>query len=382
MFIVKKIILFILLISFFITFNPTNTSASGRAQTGNETLTPPARVIEILEESSGEYSSNGVRYEYQVARVKILSGPFKDQELVAINENYHLSNANDDYSLAWVKENDKVIVQVGVFNGEIIHAEIMTHTRDLPTAFLLFIFIGLLLYYGKKQGFKAVVSIGITLILIFKFMIPYLFQGYNPIFLAIITGTIVTVVTFLLVSGLSKKMLAATIGTVGGLAAAAFISIIFSKAMRLSGYHSDDERILLSISNEISFDFQGLLLAGIIIGALGAIMDVAISIASSMEEVRKSNPRIKNVEIFKSGMNVGKDIMGTMANTLILAYVGAGLPLLITLYGYESTFSQMIHMEFLAVEILRTAAGSIGLILSIPITAFVASLLLKENRRY
>lgn len=350
------------------------------AQNLSHTFDPTARVIEIVEERYEENDYNSLRIEYQSARVKILEGKFKGEIMIAVSEKYIPDSVNQPKDEFWIKENDKVVVQIAVFNGEIIKAEIMTHARDLSSILLISILIALLLLFGKRQGLKAVVTLGITLMLIFKFMFPRLFDGYPPIYLAIITGTIVTIVTFLMVSGITRKTIAATVGTVGGLASAAFISIVFSKIMRLTGYHSDDERILLSISNEISFDMKGILLAGILIGALGAIMDVAISIASSMEEVRKNNPTISNGELLKSGMNVGKDIMGTMANTLILAYVGAGLPLLMTLYGYESAISQVIHMEFLAVEILRTAAGSIGLILSIPITAFVTSLLIKSKR--
>ncbi|OIJ12919.1 hypothetical protein BKP35_10165 [Anaerobacillus arseniciselenatis] len=369
----------LLLIIFFINsfINIDRAEATSQTENSIETIFPTARVLEIVEENKDDYDQSGVQYEHQVVRAQILSGKFKDHIIVTTSENYRFSSKNDkDF---WIKENEKVVVQLNVFNDEIVRAEIMSHTRDVPTFFLVTIFIALLLFFGRRQGFKALISISLTLLLIFKFMIPYLFMGHSPVYLAIITGTVVTLITFLLVSGFSKKTVAATIGTVGGLASAAVISIIFSQAMKLTGYHSDDERVLLSISNEISFDMQGILLAGIIIGALGAIMDVAISIASSMEEIRKTNPQITKAQLFTSGMNVGKDIMGTMANTLILAYVGAGLPLLITLYGYESTLSQIIHMEFLAVEILRTAAGSIGLILSIPITAFVTSILINKS---
>ncbi|MCD8503154.1 MAG: YibE/F family protein [Bacillaceae bacterium] len=146
----------------------------------------------------------------------------------------------------------------------------------------------------------------------------------------------------------------------------------------MTGIHGEDERILTFIPELVNLDFQGLLLAGIIIGALGAVMDVAISIASSMDEVNRLNRSMTQKQLFFSGMNVGKDIMGTMANTLILAYVGAALPIIMILYSYNNPLSELIHMEFLAVEVLRTAAGSIGLILAIPMTALVASKLLNR----
>ncbi|WNF36489.1 YibE/F family protein [Bacillaceae bacterium IKA-2] len=343
------------------------------------TETTKGRIVEIIERSLDIDPFSGVEMEHHIVKVEITEGDYKGNVIRA--ESYKYPGDGSGYGKFQLKENDEVFVQIQFVSGTMSSAEIMDYTRDFPTIILIVIFIALLILVGQKQGLKAVVTLGITLLVIFKFMIPALFAGYNPVYLAILTGAIVTASTFILISGFTIKTLAAVSGTIGGLASAAFISIIFSNAMKLSGLHGEEERMLQLFHGEISIDFQGLLLAGIIIGALGAVMDVAISIASSMDEVQKADPTIKRKQLFKSGMNVGKDIMGTMANTLILAYVGAALPLLLLLYAYENKVSELIQMEFLVVEILRTAAGSIGLILAIPITALVGSLLIKNLKK-
>ncbi len=342
-----------------------------------ETIELKAKVIEIIERNVEVDPFSGVEMEHSTVKVKILEGKYRDEILVA--QSYRFPGDGRGFGNFQMKPNDTVYIQLQINNGEIVYVDVTDYTRSRPTYVLLTIFIGLLIVFGRKQGLKSVVTLGFTLFLILKFMLPLLFNGYSPVFLALVTGAIVTATTFLTVSGFSKKTVSAIAGTIGGLASAALISIIFANAMKLTGFHGEEERMLQLLYPDSNFNFQGILLAGIIIGALGSVMDVAISIASSMDEIYKSNPLIKRKQLFQSGMNVGKDIMGTMANTLILAYVGAALPLLLMIHAYESELSRLIQMEFLVTEILRTVAGSIGLILSIPITALVTSFFIKKQ---
>lgn len=348
------------------------------SQQSFETISPKAKVLDVLDRKVEVDPFSGVEMEYSTVEVEILEGEYKDQVLVA--QSYMHPGGGKGYGNFQLKQNDTIFVQLQIIDDEIVHVDVMDYTRSRPTYLLMVIFIGLLIVFGRKQGVKSVVTLGFTLFLVLKFMLPLLFNGYSPVLLALATGAVVTATTFLMVSGFSRKTIAAIAGTIGGLASAALIAFIFANAMKLTGFHGEEERMLQLFHPDRNFNFQGILLAGIIIGALGAVMDVAISIASSMDEVYKSNPLIKIKQLFQSGMNVGRDIMGTMANTLILAYVGAALPLLMMIYAYESEFNQLINMEFLVVEILRTIAGSIGLILAIPITAFVTSILIKKNK--
>lgn len=342
-----------------------------------ETVITTARVLEIIEEGTELDEMTQTEREFQQFNVEILSGEYKGQEIEITGYNYpdgFYGNSN-----FWFEEGDRITVRFQLENGEITSADPIDYARDFQSYILVGLFIALLLLFGKVKGLKSVITLGLTIFILFKFMIPYLLEGYNPIMLVLLTGAIVTALTFLIVSGFSRKTVAAIIGTVGGLASAALISFIFMKLMNLSGLHGEDEVMLGTMVQEMPIDLSGLLLAGIIIGALGAVMDVAISIASSLEEVKRNYKKASFKELFQSGMNVGGDIMGTMANTLILAYVGASLPILLLIYAYEYPYGELIQMEFFGVEILRTLAGSIGLVLAIPITAVVSALLLSKQ---
>lgn len=182
-----------------------------------------------------------------------------------------------------------------------------------------------------------------------------------------------TLVTYIIIAGISSKSIGALIGTISGLFLAASISFIISRFAHINGITGDEINMLLYLPTEIQLDLRGLFLGGVIIGSLGAVMDVSISISSSIWEIKKNSPSISCKGLFISGMEVGKDIMGTMTNTLILAYTGASLPLLLIINAYEFSFTRMINMEFIAIEFIRAMAGSIGLIVAIPATAIATS---------
>ena len=342
-----------------------------------DSVSTTARVLEVIDEGTELDEMTQAEREFQHLNVEILSGEYKGQELEVTGYNY----ADTYYATSnfWFEEGDRITVRFQVENGEIAFASPVDYARDYPSYILVGLFIALLIFFGKMKGVKSVITLGLTIFILFKFMIPYLLEGHNPILLALITGAIVTALTFLIVSGFSRKTLAAIIGTVGGLGSAALISVIFMILMNLSGSHGEEEVMLSMLEQESPIDLSGLLLAGIIIGALGAVMDVAISIASSLEEVKRNHKKASFKELFKSGMNIGGDIMGTMANTLILAYVGASLPIILLMYAYEYPYAELIQMEFFGVEILRTIAGSIGLVLAIPITALISAFLLSKQ---
>jgi len=139
--------------------------------------------------------------------------------------------------------------------------------------------------------------------------------------------------------------------------------------------------MLLYIPQNIHLDVQGLLFAGIIIGALGAVMDVSMSVSSAVEEVKKANPTLDAADLFRSGLNVGRDVMGTMSNTLILAYTGSSVPLLLIFMAYQESLLKMINLDMIASEIVRALSGSLGMVMVAPLTAFIAGLLFERSRK-
>lgn len=195
--------------------------------------------------------------------------------------------------------------------------------------------------------------------------------------MSLIVCVVVTLFTFVIVGGINRKTFSAIIGTIGGVLIAGIVSVIFSRFANLTGLGFEEAQMLLNIPQEVELDFKGLLFAGIIIGALGAVMDVSMSISSSMFEIIQAKPDISDRQLIKSGMNVGKDIMGTMANTLILAYISTSIPLFLLYFAHNISTVKLINLDIVASEIIRSVAGSIGLFITVPITAFTCAKLRK-----
>ena len=186
-------------------------------------------------------------------------------------------------------------------------------------------------------------------------------------------------ITLLLVSGYNKKTLAAIIGTSGGLISAGIIAQVIGEMAKLTGLGDEESQMLMFIPQNISFDYKGLLFAGILIGALGAAMDVGMSLSSAMFEIKEINPDIKKSDLLKAGMNIGRDMIATMSSTLILAYTGGSLQLMLLFMAHEIPFVDIINQDGYATEVVRSLAGSIGLILTIPITAIAVSFLCEKD---
>jgi uncharacterized membrane protein len=371
----KKIIL-ITIIFLFVLINTTVWADDTELSVDDPIPTEYAKgeVIEIIEKELGKDYGAGMEVDYQKVKVKILSGRFKDKIITIENS----TTGNPAYDI-WVSQGDRVLLVLEILADDIFNGYIVDFQRDTYLFLLIAIFFLLLIIIGQKQGLKAVITLGLTILIIGKFMLPLLFKGHNPVWLALITAIIVTTITLLIIGGLTKKTVSAILGTSGGLITAALVAIIVGKLTNLRGLSGEEAQMLLYIPQGIQFDFRGLLFAGIIIGALGAVMDVSMSIASSMEEIHRVGTNLELKSLIKSGMNVGKDIMGTMSNTLILAYTGTSIPLLLLFMAYDQPFIKLINMDFLATEFVRALSGSIGLILAIPITAVISGLLFAKK---
>ncbi len=182
-------------------------------------------------------------------------------------------------------------------------------------------------------------------------------------------------------SGINEKTMSAILGTLIGVLLSATIAYMVGTMASLTGLNSEESAMLLYLPGEVDLNLQGILFAGIVIGTLGAVMDVSMSISSSMHEIKSIKPDITIKELMESGMNVGRDIMGTMTNTLILAYTGASLPILMIFTAYNSTMTDVLNLDVIATEIIRAITGSIGIVLTIPITAAIAGIFLGRRHK-
>lgn len=304
----------------------------------------------------------------QEISVKILSGEHK-------NETKDITNYLSDTHSVYVKKGMKIITEIDTAGAE--YQVIVYNYYRAPIQYLfIIIFFALLCAIGGRKGVKSVVGLAFTFVCIIFLFIPMLYRGYSPILSSVLIIFLITCITLLLLNGYSAKTLSAIFGTILGVSIAAIIALIVGKLAHLTGYSTQDVETLNMISAKFNLKVEGLLLAAILISSLGAVMDLSISIASSVQEVYLSNKKISKKELFNSGMNVGRDMMGTMANTLILAFAGASLNMIIIIYFYNVSYNQLINMDMVNVEIIQGLTGSLAVILTVPIISFIASRLI------
>lgn len=336
------------------------------------------RITVEEEKRETEYSGGSLDTMVQVVEALVLGGPHKGEKVSAVYElTYGFS---DKYKSVLLKEGDEVLLYIDEDeNGTITGAYVTDVARDRYLAYLLVGFCAILLIVGRTKGLKAIISLLLSALAIIYVLLPSILKGWDPVIVSVAICVAVIGITMLLISGFNRKTLAAIIGTTGGVVVSGILAILIGTAAKLTGFGDDESQMLMYIPQNIYFDFRGLLFSGIIIGTMGATMDVGMSIASAMYEIKFNTPDIKIPDLIKAGMNVGRDVMATMTNTLILAYSGGSLNLMLLLMAYNIPFTEIINRDIIASEIVRALAGSIGLILTIPITAFAAGAIEKSG---
>jgi uncharacterized membrane protein len=354
----KKVSLAIILV-FFFNFVALSVNAEDESE---------MKIGKVLEVSQ----TKGQLHKEQIVKVKIL-----DENFIEEDSEFFITNIVPN-NLAYAinaEPGRKYLIHIDRESDEIYIAD---YYREPVVIGVILFFLALVILFGRSKGIKAILSLSLTAIAVIYFLIPGIKEGKDPILLAILVSGFATGVTMLLIAGFTRKSLAATIGTTGGVTVAGLIANYVIHSAPLSGLATTEAHILLGNMTESSLNFQGILGAGIIISSLGAAMDVAISIASATQEIFEANHRQGRRELFAHAINIGKDIMGTMTNTLILAYAGASIPLFLLLHSEAGL--RLLNMEIIATELCAAVIGSTGLLLAIPITAITAVLLLKPLR--
>jgi uncharacterized membrane protein len=238
---------------------------------------------------------------------------------------------------------------------------------------LFIIFVVVTIVVGKWRGVSSVISLTLTFLIIFYFILPQISQGTNPVLIAIIGSAIIIPVTFYVSHGFNKKTTIAVISTLFAMIFIGVMSTLFIGLSKLTGLSSEEAGMLLSLKKG-DFNMQGILLAGIMIGALGVLDDITVSQASIVEQLKEALPKASISELYKRASKIGQDHITSMVNTLILVYAGASMPLLLMFVNNPHPFSEIINYEFIAEEIVRTLVGSVGLILAVPLTTLIACL--------
>jgi uncharacterized membrane protein len=253
---------------------------------------------------------------------------------------------------------------------------VVNYSREIPALILVLLFLAVVTIIGRSKGLKAIFSLAFTLICVVFLFIPLLLRGMNPIAAASIVVILSCAVTLLSLNGWGAKTLIAGAGCILCTLSAGLIAWVFGLVTHLSTFNTPEAESLIFIAQNTSLSLHDILFAGIIIATSGALMDTTISIASALFELKELNPTMSPRQIAKSGMNIGRDIMGTMTNTLILAFTGSSINSLLIIFMYNMPFTQMINLDMLIIEIAQGVSGTIAIALAIPITALLASRIL------
>lgn len=375
------LIVFLLMInSFIISVNATeNVSENAEVVTKNEiVINTYGKIIEAKEVR--EIQSGTVKDTVQEVTVEITDGDYIGEEFIT---DYVLSYDIEGKILAYeLDEGDKVSVQIIEDESGNISATV----TDVVRANYIFVMFGLFLVsivlVGGKKGVRAILALLLTIFLIYYIMIKGIFAGKDVIVMSILTSMLTIIGTFLIIGdGINKKILTAAIGTLGGVLSAGIMALIFNNLAKMTGACEDAIQLSINMTT-INFNFREMLFAGIIISALGACMDVGMSIASSLDEIKMKNPDITWTELLKSGMNIGRDVIGTMTNTLILAYVGGSLTLILLFMACDMNIFEILNKETIAEQIISAIAGSMGVVYTVPITALAYSILNRDRVIY
>jgi len=335
-----------------------------------------AKVIQVIEEKIIE-RENGSEALQQDLRLLGLEKEWKNKEF----EHKGISEI-DVASANTYKVGDKVLVsEVKNIDG-VIDYYVIDLVRSGYLFWLALIFATVTIIIGKKKGIKSLISLMVSFFVIIKFIVPKIISGSSPLFVGVLGALIILAIIIYLTEGWNRKSHIAVVSVFLSLVATFILSWIFTHLTRLTGLAQEETTFLLSANNG-AIDFRGLLLTGILIGTIGVLDDVVVGQVESVRQIRKANPHLTNVQVYKAVYEVGNSHLGAIVNTLFLTYTGASLPLLLLFYFNPMgviSFTQVINNEIIATEIVRALVGSIGVALSMPISTFLATIWLRNNR--
>lgn len=342
-------------------------------------LSVTAVVTAIVDRDTQTYQLSGEQAEFTATtiafRARITSGDLKDLEVTAFQQQDTLMAANPED----VTTGDKVVIE---FLDDGSGEEKWLFTEYYRTGELLWLavaFLLLLLVFGRSKGVHTILSLLLTVLAVFLVFVPSILTGHNIYAMAVLTCLFCTLSTLLIVSGWSRKTFIACAGCIGGLAFTGILTLLMSRIMHLSGL-TDSNAIYLSSMTDPVIDLKAIIFGAILVGALGAVMDVSMSLSSSLQEVAvQMGDRVSLRALFRSGMNIGRDMMGTMANTLILAYIGSSLSVVLLLVANESSLQSLFNREMIVVEVMQALVGSMGILFAIPSTSLLAAWLYSKT---
>jgi uncharacterized membrane protein len=324
------------------------------------------------EEVEPNHENPGLFEGFQDLTIRLLTGEKSGTSIEITN----FLNYGSNFRL---RQGDKIIVRTEISGSKSLKAYMYSIDREPALFSLALIFFILLGFIGGKRGVRSAMGIVFTFTSIVFIFIPMIHRGYSPVLAATLITILTVFVSLIILDGLKIKTVSAILGSVSGLTVSAIMTYIFQKITMVSGYTTSEADTLIAIASQTGMKAGELLFASVLIASLGAIMDIAISVSSAVCEVNTSNPYLNRCRLFRAGMNVGRDIMGTMANTLILAFTGVSINMMILIYSLEHSYYQILNSSAVVMEIIEALAGSLAVVLTVPATAFIASMITALN---
>ena len=338
------------------------------AAAGNYAEYETGKVLEILSDSTApDEASDGAWRGEQMLLVEVCTGQYRGDTLQVYNYVGPL------YSVP-LQTGDRCTLIVSTYENGDVQATVYEFDRVVPLIVILALFVLVTVLVGGRTGAKSLLGLAFTVLCVFLLLFPALMKGAPTLPSTFLLCVYVAAVSFVILGGVQKKTLCALLGTVAGMALALLFALIAQRLLRINGLRGADVEPLLQLRQTgTPIGLRGLLAAGVILSALGAVMDVAMSLSSALAEVHAANPALGRKALLRSGMNIGRDMVGTMTNTLILAFLGSGLILTLYIYSLGLSPRQLLSSAYLAIEVMMAVSSSIGVILAVPITALVCA---------
>ncbi len=346
---------------------------------GEETDVPTSVGGAVVDIDYGEVSDYALGTEVKQQAVNELSVEIKEGEHKG--EVVTALEYRDDIVPIQPKEvevGNRVLVRYDEYNES---WDFIDYDRRFIVYGLIFLFLILLLIFGGKKGFYTIVTLALTMGMVIFVFLPGILRGRNIYALAIFVAIYIILTTLLLLDGMTKKSFAAILGNIAGVLVAGLLAFVANRLLFMTGA-IDENSIYLAMSLEDgSLNLLAVLWSGVVIGALGAIMDVSMTVASAISEVAEAGKNLDGFHLWKSGLAVGRDAMGTMTNTLILAYVGSYLSVALLLLAHNQDYRWIMSMEMMVAEFVQAIAGSIGILVTVPMTAGISSILWRNIQK-
>ncbi len=353
------------------------TPSTPRSSVQSGVIYEKAKVIAITGGAyQGDQDMEDVPVGKQELTAELISGDYKGQRFSLTNNLSYL------YGTV-LKESDTITVAFSLTDGKVENVVLQDYDRTVPLAVIVLLFLLVTILVGGKVGAKSLLGLGLTILCVFVILIPLLLDGWPTLPTVLALCAFVTVITFVVLGGVNRKTVCAILGTIMGVALAMAFGKFACWLLRIDGYKmyvavpTVEPLLQLRQTQDPAHALRlaDLLVGGILLAALGAVNDVAMSISSAMNELIAVNPSLTRRQLFKSGMNIGRDMVGTMTNTLILALVGGSFAMIIYYTSMEPSWVQLMSTTFLSVEMVQALASSIGVILAVPFSVVIGMLL-------